>query len=302
MFVEILAMIDSGSNVSLISKSTAKQLDLEGPELYMTMNLAGGKQKSETSQQIEISLAPINDDYIIKTMNVLTVQKPCSAAKSISKAAVEHYSHLKSVIDNLHLEGGSIDLLIGTDFPAAFIDVYIKQGEHQELIAKRNCFGWYILGMVSSENDDNVSKIVSVDVGTVSAEEDIKKLLIQDQLGVKPTKMCTCTDDMLRENKFIKSLADSTKVIDGRVEVKMPWKETGPPPQSNYNIAYERMLSSEKTFKNKKCFNEIQTEVQNVVEQGFVTEIPSDQVDHNKPSGISQCKRYSPLNVQPRYV
>ena len=52
--------------------------------------------------------------------------------------------------------------------------------------------------MVSSENDNNVSKIVSVDVGTVSAEEDIKKLLIQDQLGVKPTKLCTCTDDMLR--------------------------------------------------------------------------------------------------------
>ena len=43
--------------------------------------------------------------------------------------------------------------------------------------------------MVSSENDNNVSKIVSVDVGTVSAEEDIKKLLIQDQLGVKPTKL-----------------------------------------------------------------------------------------------------------------
>ena len=125
-FVEILPMIDSGSNVSLMSKSTAKQLGLEKPELHMTMNLAGGKQKSETSQQIEIFLAPINDDHIIKTMNVLTVQKPCSAAKSISKTVVENYSHLKSVTDNLHLEGGSTDLLIGIDFPSAF------KGEHQE--------------------------------------------------------------------------------------------------------------------------------------------------------------------------
>ena len=104
----------------------------------MTMNVAGGKQKSEMSQQIEIFLAPINDDHnhIIKTMNVLTVQKSCSAAKSISKTAVETYSYLKSVIDNLHLKGGSIDLLIGTDFPPALIDVHIKQGEHQKPIAK----------------------------------------------------------------------------------------------------------------------------------------------------------------------
>ena len=120
-------------------------------------------------------------------------------------------------------------------------------------------------------------------MGTVSAEEDIKKLLIQDQLGVRPTKLCMCTDDMLRENRFIKSIGDSTKIIDGRVEVKMPWKETGPPPRSNYSIAYERMLSSEKTFKNKKCFNEIQTEDLSLVEQGFITEIPSNQIDHTKP-------------------
>ncbi|CAB4034825.1 Hypothetical predicted protein, partial [Paramuricea clavata] len=134
-------MIDSGSNISLMSKATVKRLGLEGPELHMTMNLAGGKQKSETSQQIEISLAPINDDQIIKTVHVLTVQKPCSAAKWISKAAVKNYPHLESIVDKLHLNGGSIDLLIGTDFPAAFVDIHIKQSELGGPIAKRNCFG-----------------------------------------------------------------------------------------------------------------------------------------------------------------
>ncbi|XP_028417504.1 uncharacterized protein LOC114541904 [Dendronephthya gigantea] len=128
-FVEILAMIDSGPNVSLMSKATVKRLGLEGPELHMTMNLAGGKQKSEKSRQIEISVAPINDDQIIKTLHVLTVQKPCSAAKTISKTAVKNYPHLESIVDKLHLNGGLIDLLIGTDFPAAFIDVHIKQSE-----------------------------------------------------------------------------------------------------------------------------------------------------------------------------
>ncbi len=95
--------------------------------------------------------------------------------------------------------------------------------------------------------------------------------------------MCTCTDDMLKENKFIKSLADSTKMINGRVEVKMPWKESGPLRQSNYNVAYQTMLSSEKSFRNRKCFDEVQIEVQKLKEQEFVIEVPPDQVNHNKP-------------------
>ena len=52
-FVEILAMIDSGSNVSLMSKSTAKQLGLEEPELHMTMNLVGGKQKLKRHNKLK---------------------------------------------------------------------------------------------------------------------------------------------------------------------------------------------------------------------------------------------------------
>ena len=102
-----------------------------------------------------------------------------------------------------------IYLLIGTDFSDAFIDVLIKPGEQQKPNVKRNCFGWYILGMISNENDD--SKIVLVDVSTVNAKESIKKLLIQDQLREKPTKHCTCTDDILRENKFIKSFANQQR-------------------------------------------------------------------------------------------
>ena len=53
------------------------------------------------------------------------------------------------------------------------------------------------------------SGINSVDVGTVSALEDMKKLLVQDMLGVKPTELCTCRDNDLKENKFIKSITES---------------------------------------------------------------------------------------------
>ena len=46
-FVEVLAMLDSGSNTSLLSKNAARRLGLSGSATHLTMNLAGGKEKSE---------------------------------------------------------------------------------------------------------------------------------------------------------------------------------------------------------------------------------------------------------------
>ena len=43
--IEILAMLDTGSNTSLLSKSAAKKLGLSGPQTHLTMNLAGGNKK-----------------------------------------------------------------------------------------------------------------------------------------------------------------------------------------------------------------------------------------------------------------
>ena len=195
-FVEVLAMLDSGSNTSLLSKSAAGRLGLNGAATRLTMNLAGGKKKSEPSEIIDVTVAPPSDEDITKTLQVYTVTRPCSSAKTISKESVGQYSHLKNVSDKIHLSGGAIDLLIGTDFVEAFIDIHTVSGEPGEPIGKRNCFGWYVLGQFESSGS-TLSEIQSIEVGTVSVEEDIKKLLHQDLLGVKPTKLCTCTENVL---------------------------------------------------------------------------------------------------------
>ena len=290
--IECLAMLDSGSNQSLLSKKVAKQLELKGPTTHLTMNLAGGKTKSEDSTSLEITLTPISEENITKKFQVYTVTKPCSNAKTISKKTLEDYAHLKPIADNLHLSGGTIDLLIGTDFTDAFLDIHTLSGLPGEPIAKRNCFGWYVLGQFNSTTlSKDPSYIQSVNIGTVSAVDDVKSLLLQDQIGVKPTVFCTCTDDTLRENNFIKSLSDSTQIVGERVQVKMPWKKEGPPKHSNYDIALKRMYSSEKTFKRKDCFNIVDEEVQKLVEQGFITKVSDDEIDHDKPEW------YMPLQV-----
>ncbi|PFX23288.1 hypothetical protein AWC38_SpisGene12174 [Stylophora pistillata] len=234
-FSDLLAMLDTGSNTSLLSRA-ARQLGISGPQTHLTMNLAGGRKKAEISEIIEIKIGSSTDEDILKPLQVYTVRKPCSNAKTVSRKAVESYPHLKPIADKLHLSGGTVDLLIG----------------------KVNSDAEYM------------TEIRSIDVGTVSAIEDIEKLVHQDLLGVKPTEMCTCSENALRENRFVKALSASTTLENGRVQVKMPWKESGPPKQSNYGIALKRMYSAEKSFKKKDCFEIVDQEVQKLVDQGFV--------------------------------
>ena len=41
--IEVLAMLDSGSNKSFISKTVAKKLGIRGYKTHLTMNLPGGQ-------------------------------------------------------------------------------------------------------------------------------------------------------------------------------------------------------------------------------------------------------------------
>ena len=208
-FVEVLAILDSGSNTSVISKNVKKKLGLSGTKTHLTMNLAGGNKKSEESELINISVVSTAEEDIQKSMRAYAINKPCSPARTVSRKIVDSYPHLKEISSQLYLSG-TVDLLIGTDFPDAFIDMHIIPGNAGEPI------GWYVMGRFASQ-ENQPSRIHSIEVGTINAGEDIKKLLTQDMLGVKPTELCTCdnSDNNFRENKLLSPLQNQLKSLMG---------------------------------------------------------------------------------------
>ena len=121
-FKTLIAMLDTG--ICLLSERTAKLLGLSGPQTHLTMNLAGGQQRGEVSEVLEIVIESPVDEDIRENLQVHTVRKPCSSAKTVSRKTVEAYPHLKTIADKLYLSGGTVDLLTGTDFVDAFVDIH----------------------------------------------------------------------------------------------------------------------------------------------------------------------------------
>ena len=63
----------------------------------------------------------------------------------------------------------------------------------------------------------------------------------------------------------------------------MPWNQNRPPKRSNYDIAFKRMQSAEKSFQRKECFAIVNDEVQKLLEQDFVMKVPTEELDHSQP-------------------
>ena len=139
--LQALAMMDSGSNQSLIRKEFAEKLGLVGETKRMKMYVAGGGVKIEDSAEFDLNISPYFDDDISFNMTAYSVKKPCQGARTVSKKAVTRFLHLAHIVQDLHLSGGPVNILLGTDLPEAHHDFKVSTGNPGEPIAKKNIFG-----------------------------------------------------------------------------------------------------------------------------------------------------------------
>ena len=57
----------------------------------------------------------------------------------------------------------------------------------------------------------------------------VKSWYEENLSGVKPTEICTCSNNDIKESQFLKHVKKTIHLTeDGRVEVSMPWKEGFP--------------------------------------------------------------------------
>ena len=104
------------------------------------MNLPFARMKEEISVIFEIEISsPFNKD-ILKPLQVFTVHTPCRNAKNVSRKAVESYSDLRPIADKLHISGGAVDLLIGTDFVYAFGNILTASEILKNLLQRGTVF------------------------------------------------------------------------------------------------------------------------------------------------------------------
>ena len=243
-FVEALAMLDSGSNTSFISKNVTKKLGLIGPKVHLTMNLAGGQKKSEESELVNITVVPISEEDIQKPMQVYAINKPCSPAKTVSRKIVNSYQHLEAVSNKLYLSGGTVDLLIGADFADAFVDIHVIHGGPGEPIAKRNCFGWYVMGHFSDQEDESSALNSAATNKTLAEASEAQNLEAAKELSTHVYVEDQKRDNQEKQGFSVNAAGSSNHSVDSLIAQKSETCDDRTPFQTKVSVAMEIPLNS----------------------------------------------------------
>ena len=113
--------LDTGSNCSLVRSEFAWKSGLEGKGFSnIQFGIAGGGTHREKGEEFEMVLRAIDgkEEYSIITT---AIKKPCYEVKPIHPDLLSRYEHLEDMSNELYLNGGEVDILLGLDYAPLII-------------------------------------------------------------------------------------------------------------------------------------------------------------------------------------
>ena len=153
------ALLDTGSQSTLISENFAAELKLHGNKTEIKM--------SNKVQGVRISNIAINKIFEAKDLFIIPVKKFNMTSQNY--LGLKDVSHLKG-LKLADIRAEDIKVLIGAGIPKAFHQLDIKSRDKREPIAIKTPFGWAVFDSkcVCKSN----IKQISVNCLSISSEED----------------------------------------------------------------------------------------------------------------------------------
>jgi len=140
--------MDSGAELSLMTRDFAKALGLKGEASSLTMSVAGGSTLKTTREQtVEFQLISLDRSF---TSTVITATTTKSIVRALRPVEInpEEFTHLKHVkfTESYPREEASVDVLIGVQYYAALLTGEVLQGRENEPCAIATRLGYILSG------------------------------------------------------------------------------------------------------------------------------------------------------------
>ncbi|XP_062703599.1 uncharacterized protein LOC134286050 [Aedes albopictus] len=244
--IEIPALIDEGSNLTILDAGVAKILGISGSNKRLCFTLMSGMmQVDENSEDVQIEVGEnLAEKPFYNLAGVRTVRKLNLVGQRVNvPELVSRYPYVNKA-DLKCLNGESPLLLIGQPHINVIKTTEVYQSEATAPAISKCSLGWVVHGpmMVSTGGDYP---------GTVNlcceAEENLHDLvtsyILLENMGVVISK-----PDRQRSEDDRRALAimeQSTRFVDGQFVVNLPYKSSTPFPESK-KMALSRLKCTER--------------------------------------------------------
>ena len=278
LWVETYAMLDNGSQCSLMTNSLYKELNLQGRNTKINFGTIRDSTIIET-KLVNITIAAVDGTYSTKVKNVYSIGDADFnvPGQEVPLTSNPDWDYIRD-LDIRDIDSSQIQLLIGTDVPDVQISYEFRKGKKGYPYASRTNLGWTLLGVYDGSSDPVESRIVALNrnLGTVSmlSESEYKSFWETESFG---TEIQLSKSRSVEDQRNQDILDKETEFKEGHYVVPMLWKTDVDLPESQMNA--ERRLNQicRKFQTNPEFYKMYAQNISSYVEKGYIKKLSDDE-------------------------
>ena len=240
------ALLDTGSEVSLIRKDIAEKLELQGPDKQLSFGTFNGNDPKITVSQVQFEVCSFDQSYVLPINKAFVVPKLNLSHRSVHNLqAACKWSHLSDLVLT-SAEDADVTVLIGFDAPEAHVQLEVRRPPTQSApMGILTHFGWTIVGTIGApQSHPRVNPI------RISSSDDNTDTLLERFWSIEEMGIQSSTPPLSREDKIAVNILESTIAnIGNRYEVGLLWKPGAPNLPNNRQQALRRLFKLEARFR-----------------------------------------------------
>ena len=241
------ALLDNGSDCTLVDKYVADKLGINTECSYTTISTLHGTRAVPCGKGA-LSLASLDGDFRTQVEDVLIVRKlPIEHATKWNR--LERWSHL-SDLPLPSLSSDRVGILLGCDVSEAHWPLDQRVSTNREPFAIRSCLGWTIRGPNGSiaNRKHNVNAIRADGISDL-----LTRLYNSEFMDIHDSE---CLQDSIEDSQALSMVQSSTKYVEGRYELGVPWNPNAPPLQDNKVLCEKRLESLRRRLQHNTLLKE----------------------------------------------
>ena len=280
------ALLDMGSQVTLVTESLCKRLGISGPSDGLVLKTINGSERLQ-SRRVCFSVESvggggekhnIRDAQTTPTLNVSHHSMDWSTEK-------RSWPHLADLELPGVTSGGTVDLLLGTDVLALIVPREVVEGPPGTPWAVRTLLGWIVTGRaprqsMCTSDDQYVHHVRVTDERSALADlqNQVKKFWTTETFGTKYEKAELHSES---DKRALSILDKTTKRVAERYETGLLWRDDCVQLPDNHEAAVTRLKAVERrlTRDPELCKSYCET-VNKYVTEGHASKVSEDAGSH----------------------
>ncbi|CAH8599139.1 unnamed protein product [Schistosoma guineensis] len=272
--LETYALLDSGSDTSLVCEELINQLGIKGKETSIRVATVNGTTNCDCLE-VYLEVFSLDERGSVRINKVYTTKKlPIDHATPLTELQLKRWKHLKD-ITLPKLKSNYVGILIGCDAPDAHWVLEQRLGDRKHPFAVRTHLGWMIIGPKGVSR--SLHQVQWCHCSTNDILRDLGRLYDHEFEDTNKFR----NGYPVKDKKALEIVSSSFRLEGGHFQVGLPWKYDKPRLPNNLELASRRLECLRRRFMKDNSLLEKYQVVNKHLRKGYIIEASEEGFDYD---------------------